>query len=50
MEGDGDIEDITQQMFQIKLIPDNKPEAVMVCTYIYLPQGIMDMMMTGLFL
>lgn len=39
MEGDGDIEDITQQMFQIKFIPDNKPEAVMVCTYIYLPQG-----------
>ena len=39
MEGDGDVEDITQQMFQIKFIPDNKPESVMACTYIYLPQG-----------
>ena len=39
MEGDGDVEDITQQMFQIKYIPNNKPETVMVCTYIYLPQG-----------
>ena len=39
MEGDGDVEDITQQMFQIKYIPTNKPETVMVCTYIYLPQG-----------
>ena len=39
MEGDGDVEDITQQMFQIKFIPNNKPESVMVCTYIYLPQG-----------
>ena len=39
MEGDGDVEDITQQMFRIKFIPNNKPESVMVCTYIYLPQG-----------
>lgn len=38
MEGDGDVEDITQQMFQIKYIPNNKPEPVKVCTYIYLPQ------------
>jgi hypothetical protein len=39
MDGDGDVEDITQQMFSIKYIPNDKPEPVMVCTYIYLPQG-----------
>lgn len=39
MEGEGDVEDITRQMFQIKFIPSNKPETVAVCTYIYLAQG-----------
>lgn len=38
IEGDGDVEDINQQMFQVKYIPNNKPEPMMVCTYIYLPQ------------
>lgn len=38
MENEGNVDDITQQMFQIKYIPDNKPIAVNVCTYIYLPQ------------
>lgn len=38
MEGESDVDDITQQMFQIKYIPDNKPIPVTVCTYIYLPQ------------
>ena len=38
IEGDGDVEDIDQQMFQVKYIPNNKPEPMLVCTYIYLPQ------------
>lgn len=38
IENENNVDDITQQMFQIKYIPDNKPEPVTVCTYIYLPQ------------
>lgn len=38
MEGDNDVEDISEELFQIKFIPNNEPEQVMVCTYVYLPQ------------
>lgn len=38
MEGNGDIEDISNELFHIKFIPNNEAEQVVVCTYVYLPQ------------
>lgn len=38
MEGDGDNEQITNESLQIRYIPNDQPEYVSICTYVYLPK------------